>query len=260
LRANGDARAPGAEAREVDYTLSSDSYFCDDHALESAVPDEERDNADAPLQPEVDRVEHLTDRILLQQEIGLVQTLAHESVPGADLVGTGADWSDEGNDPVAAVEAARAAIIAAVQQPPNTLVLPQAVYTALRHHPAIVDRIRYSQLGVVGPGVLAELLDVERVLIARAMRNTAPRGAAPVLVPVWGRDAMLAYIPARPSLKCIAPVLTFTWSQAVGSSRGTIVQTWREERRKATMVRVQKYYDHKRVAPGAAWMFRNAIA
>ena len=41
-----DYRAPGAEAREVDFALSSDSYYCEDHALETAIPDEERDNAD----------------------------------------------------------------------------------------------------------------------------------------------------------------------------------------------------------------------
>ncbi len=41
IRATEDMRAPGSLASEVDYTLRTDSYYCNDHALASAVADEE---------------------------------------------------------------------------------------------------------------------------------------------------------------------------------------------------------------------------
>lgn len=260
FRTTWDARAPGAEANEVDFALSTDSYYCNDHALESALPDEERENADAPLQPQVERVEFLTEKILLNQEANLAGILREPgALPGVDLDQTGADWNDETVDPVAQVETGRNAILAAVQAVPNVLVPPHAVYTAVRHHPKIVERVKYSSLGVVGTGVLAELFDVEKVLVARAFRNVAPRGQEPDLAPVWGRDVLLLHVPSRPSLKMVAPALTFIWGQALGSSRGSSVQTWREERRKATMIRVQKYYDQKIIAPGAGYILRNAV-
>lgn len=261
FRQISDARAPGAEAGEVDFALSHDAYYCDDHALESAIPDEERANADAPLQPEIDRTEFLTDRILLNAEISLAAKLRdHSTIPGVNLGDSqGWDDADEG-DPLADVEAARAAILDSVQQLPNTLVLPQAVYTAVRNHPSITDRVKYTGSGAIGAAALAELFDVERVVIARAVRNTSNPGQAPVMAPVWGKDALLMYVPPRVSLKSVAPAITFVWSLAGGSSRGASVQSWREERRKATMIRVQKYYDQKIVAPGAAYLLRNAIA
>lgn len=261
LRPANDGRAPGAEAGEVGFALSSDGYYCDDHALESAIPDEERENADAPLQPEIDRVEFLTDRILLNQEINLAAKLRDASlVPNIDLDAASTRWDETGADPVANIEAGRAAILAATQQLPNTLVLPFAVYTAVRNCEAVIDRVKFTNGGTVGTQSLAELFDVERVLVARAVKNTAAAGQAAVMAPIWGRDALLLHVPARVSLKSVAPVLTFAWSQAAGSSRGVSVQTWREERRKSTMVRVQKYYDQKIVAAGAAYLLRNAIA
>lgn len=261
LRPTDDQRAPGAEAREVDFDLSMESYFCDDHALESAIPDEERENADAPLRPDIERVEFLSDRILLNQEIALANLLRDPAnIPGTEFTIADDRWDDEDVDPAADIETARGAIVGAIGLRPNVLVLPHDVYTAVRHNPKVVERVKYTRLGLPGPGELAELFDVDEVLVPRATRNTASMGAAPVLESIWGKDALLLHVPPRAGLKTLAPVLTFVWSQAQGSLRGHAVATWREERRKATMIRVQKYYDQKIVAPTAAYLFRSAVS
>lgn len=261
LRSTGDHRAPGAEANEVGFDISSDSYFCDDHALESAIPDEERENADSPLQPEIDRTEFLTDKILLNQEIALAALLRNPAaMPNHDIAVAGNRWDQDTVDPVDDIETARAAITAATQTTPNVLVLPFDAYQKVRNNAKIAARIAYARLGVFGPAELAQLFDVERVLVPRAVRNTAPRGAAPVLAPIWGKDALLLHVPARAGLKTLAPVLAFAWTQANGSQRGVGVQTWREERRKSTMIRVQKYYDQKLVAPAAGYLVTNVVS
>ena len=261
FRQTFDGRSPGAEASEIDFQLSSDSYYADDHALEAAVPDEERDNADSPLQPEIDRTEFLTDKILLNQEIALAARLRDPAViPNIDVTAASTAWDVAGADPVADVEAARAAILTATQQLPNILVLPFSVYTKVRNSAAVKDRVKYTSASAPGAGELAALFDVERVLVARAVRNTAAAGQEPVMQPVWGKDVLLLHTPPRVTLKSVVAARTFMWTQAPAGSRGVSVQTWREERRKATLVRVQKYYDIKVVAPGAAFLLRNAIA
>ena len=260
LRATFDGRAPGAEANEVNFDLSHDSYYCDDHALESVIPDEERDNADAPLQPEVDRTEFLTDKIALNQEIRLAALLRDlDSVPGTEIVNAAERWDQAAVDPVVLIEQARAAIVAATQTVPNVLVLPVDVYRKVRHNAKVIDRVRYARMGVAGPAELAQLFDVEEVVVPRAVRNTAAPGQDPALESVWGKDALLLSVPDRAGLKTVAPVLTFVWTQAASGIGGTSVQTWREERRKASIVRVQKYYDMKLVAPAAANPIGNAV-
>ncbi len=261
LRSTDDQRSPGAEANEVNFDLSSDSYYCDDHALESVIPDEERENADSPLQPEIERTEFLADKILLNQEINLATLLRDDSLmPGHDIASAGNRWDQDTIDPVDDIETARTAITASTQTIPNVLVLPFEVYQKVRNNPKITDRVAYSRMGVFGPTELAQLFDVERVLVPRAVRNTAAMGQSPVLENIWGKDALLLHVPPRAGLKIVTPALTFVWGQATGSLRGTSVQTWREERRKASMIRVQKYYDQKLVAPSAGYLITNAIS
>jgi len=258
-RSTNDDRAPGTEAREVDFDLSSDTYFASDHALEAVIPDEERDNSDSPLQPLTDRVEFLTDKILLNQELNLVSNLLNDNdIPGEDITMSANRWGDSNIDPVADIEQARESIVDGTQQLPNTLVLPFDVYQTVRNNPNITQRIAYSRLGVFGPMELAQLFDVERVLVPRSVSNITAEGQSASLQPVWGKNAYMFYVPERAGLKSIAPALNFVWTQSSGVN-GTSVQQWRNEGRKATLVRVQKYYDQKIVAPTSAYIIKNVI-
>lgn len=107
FRPSDDRRAPGAEASEVNFALSSDNYYCEDHALTSAIPDEERENADPVIQPAIDRTRRLPllpvsqemPEALISLELNIWRTReqshfsAHETGPqgdrGADRHGSG---------------------------------------------------------------------------------------------------------------------------------------------------------------------------
>jgi hypothetical protein len=261
FRSTDDKRAPGARTNEVDFTLSTDNYFCDDHALSSVIPDEERENADPILQPSIDRTEFLTDKIDLNKELSLASRIITASdIPGETLSGTD-QWSDyDDSDPVIAVEAKKAAIQESVQEIPNTLVLPYEVFQKVRLHPAIIERVKYSSLGVAGPDVLAQLFDVDQILVPRCLKNVANRGQDADLQYIWGKNAFLCYIPKRAALMRVALSYTFTWTMAPGSVEGRIVEMWRDHPRKSDVIRVQRYYDQKIIAPGACYIWKNAVA
>ena len=260
FRQTDDKRAPGAEANEVGFALSTDSYNAEDHALEATIPDEERENADPMIQPEIDHTEFLMEKIGLNQEMEMANLiLTDTALPGETLSGD-AQWSDSDSDPVAAVEAKKAGIVEAIQIVPNTLVLPYEVYAKVRLHPKIVDRMKYSQVGGATTGQLAELFDVERILVPRAVKNTAHPGHAASIAYVWGKNAFLCYTPPRPALKQTAFAYTFRWAAAPGSVNGLVVERWSENRRKADMIRVQKYYDAKVIAAGAIYLWKAAVA
>ncbi|MBM3334198.1 hypothetical protein FJY63_06010 [Candidatus Sumerlaeota bacterium] len=261
FRSSNDRRAPGAEASEVDFALSNDNYYCEDHALESVIPDEERENADPPIQPEIDRTEFLLEKIILNKELVLATRIRTGSdIPGETLSGT-SQWSDYTNsDPVTAVETRKATIQEAVQVIPNTLVLSYPVYAKVRLHPKVTERTQYMTLGTADPKTLATLFDVEQVLVARTMKNVAAPGQSPSLEYVWGKDAFLCYVPPRPALKRVAFAYSFVWTMAPGNVAGYVVEVWRENRRKADMIRVQRYYDQKVIAPGAIYIWKSAVA
>src|SRR5215831_1572058 len=74
LEPGGDFRAPGSVANEIPgLQISLDTYFAKEHSLQIAITDEERENVDSPLQPDVDGTELVTSKIMLQREI-LMQT------------------------------------------------------------------------------------------------------------------------------------------------------------------------------------------
>jgi hypothetical protein len=262
FRATDDRRAPGSEANEVDFALSTDNYSCDDHALTSVIPDEERDNADPAIQPSIDRTEFLREKIDLNKEIELAAMATSTSVITQSETLAGNDqWSDFANsDPVQAIEERKATIIEAVQVMPNTLVLPYDVYAQVRIHPRVVDRAKYVTLAAIGPDLLAQIFDVERVLVPRALRNTAAPGQTASMSFVWGKDALLCFVPARPAMKQVALAYSFQWNGAPGSLGGHSVELWRDDRRKADVVRVQRYYDQKVIAAGAAYLWKAAVA
>jgi len=260
FRSSNDRRAPGAQANEVDFALSSDTYYCEDHALVSVVPDEERANADPAIQPDIDRVEFLSDKIDLNKEIELAGAIATDaSLPGDTLSGED-QWSHEESDPLLAIEAGKAAVIAACQVVPNTLVLPYDVYAQVRTHAGILASLQHTARGIPTADILAGLFDIERVLVPRAVKNAALPGNAPDMQYVWGRHAFLCYVPPRPGLKTVSFANTFVWTSAPGALCGKLVETWRDHTRKGDVIRVQRYYDQKVIAPDAVYVWKNAVA
>lgn len=261
FRQSNDRRAPGAEANEVNFSLSTDSYYAEDHALTSVIPDEERENADPPIQPNIDRTEFLRAKIDLNKEIELAGLVTDTSLITQSTTLSGTDqWSDADSDPIAAVEEHKATIMSSVQVMPNTLVLPYQVYAKVRIHPKVIERVVYGSVGAVNEQLLAQIFDVERVMVPRASKNTSEPGQSPSMAYVWGKDALLCYVPNRPALKQLALAFTFAWSGAPGSLSGHRVEIWREEKRKADVVRVQRYYDQKVIAAGAAYLWKSAVA
>jgi len=260
MRPVEDVRAPGAEATELNFALSSDSYYCEDHALSSSVPDEERENADPVIQPEIDRTEFLTDRILLNREIALEKLFRTAAGLGEAAPDPEDLWDTETSDPIAQLQTARVNVFAASQRRANTLILPYNVYEALRNHPAVTDRIKYTTAGVVNEQLLAQLIDVDRVLVPRSFKNTAAKGQTASVTSVWGKNAYLLYVPPRPAPKQLSLAYTFVWTGAAGSLNGLVVEKWREARRKADVVRVQKYYDQKIIAAGAGYRMLGVVS
>ena len=61
LPESGDYRAPGTEANEIPgVAVSLDTYYAQEHALQIAVTDEERENVDSAFSPDRDATELLS--------------------------------------------------------------------------------------------------------------------------------------------------------------------------------------------------------
>jgi len=205
-------RAPKTESRTVDWKVDTDGYVCDEHALNDLIDDIERDNADKPLNLEVDTVEFLTDIVTLGLEMRIKDMLEASLTKVTPTI----KWDvynqatpDLDSDPIGDIETGKAAIHAVIFREPNVLLLGKAVYDKLKHHPQILKLIQYSQKGVLTTDLMAELFGVKKVIIGEAGYNTAKEGKTAVLSYLWGKNAILAYVEPKPGIKKFSLGYTF---------------------------------------------------
>ena len=187
FRDEAQRRADGTESAGSGYNLSTDSYAADVWAFHKDVGDQVRANSDTPLVPDREATEFVTSRLLLRQEIQFVTDYFATSIWGKDLTGVSStsptgdnftQWSDFANsDPLEDVEKAKETILGSTGFMPNTLVLGYQAYRKLRNHPDLVDRIKYTSSNTITTDIMARLFDVERVLVAKAVKATNNEGA-----------------------------------------------------------------------------------
>lgn len=257
LRVDKTNRAAGSPSNEIDMGLSLSGVFtCDDHALKGFVADEVQDQAEAALNPLVDETENITEKLLLDREVAAAALLTSTAnlTQNTTLSGT-SQWSDYSNsDPIGDVRTARTTVHSNTFKKPNTLIMGKQVFDMLCDHPQIIERIKYSQLGVVTAELMARLFQVEKIIVGEAGQNTANEGQTDVLAYVWGKHAIVAFISPVIRLKMLTLGVTFTYATRM-------VKRWRDEDREGAYVRVgQDNYIQKIIAAAAGYLIKNAVA
>ncbi len=253
-------RHAGAEAREIaPWSLSNSAYFCDDHSLKDKISDEERANSDA-TDVEINTTENLTDAILLDLEIRAANLVLGGAVPNTTLSGT-SQWSDYVNsDPVAAVEAQKTVLKKTVARTPNTLAVSYPVFATLRQHPKIIDRFKYTEVGVLDHPSLKTVFGVDNFWVLGAEYDTANEGQTPSLDFVWGKSALLAYVAPEPRRRELTLGYIFRWLFGAPELSGTLTKRYRVEAKSSDIVEVHRYDDVQLVASQAGYVFLNATA
>lgn len=196
FRLYATARAPGANTKRVQFGHAGLPYALEQHSLEGVVPFEIMQDANAV--PGVDMggvaVRKTQDIIGLRTEkaqADLATAAANYAVSNRVTLAGTAQWSDYSgvSDPINDVEVGKEAIRAKVGRRGNTVVLGATVWKALKNHPKVIDRIKYTGRDVATPELLASLFDVQRVMIGDAVYEND----AGALADVWGKFVVVAY-------------------------------------------------------------------
>jgi hypothetical protein len=232
LRDDVQLRAPGGLYPEVGYGISTGSYQAKEYALATDVPDEVRDAADAPLDPDFDAATLLAQKFLLAHENRVINLVLSTSnvTQNKTLSGAGNfQWSDYANsDPVGDIWAARKTIRRATLKKPNSLAMGEQIWEdAFFNHPAFIERIKYTERATPESmrNAVGALFMVDNIYSSGAIQNTANKGATTVYADMWSDYALLYYKAPRPSLR--QP--SFGWTMEVNG--GVAVRTKRDDLR-----------------------------
>ena len=277
-RDEAQKRAPGTESAGGGYRIdNTPTYYCDVYAFHKDIPDQIVANADDALDLQSAASDFVAHKMLIKMEKDWATTyfaggLWTNDVNGvAASAGTGEvlQWNDTSSDPIGNIRAAITAIEESTGFTPNTLTIGKHVMDALEDHPDIVDRIKYSGMtgrdgnpARVNENTLAQLFGLERVLVCRAIENTAAEGATNSHSFILGKKALLTYSPPSPNRLTPTAGYTFVWNGYLNQNNGMGFATsrFRMDSLKSERVEGEMAFDQKLIAADLGYFWDTIVA
>ena len=242
-------RESGAESAGGGYRVSNSLFFCDVWASHIDVDDLTAASADAPFELYADATRVLVQRERIKREVrfaadlfttGLYTGGTSDDVAATSLSGA---WDDPASSPIEDIHDQANAILLSTGYLPNTLVVNNLGWFALKNHPDVVDRVKHTSGDVVSEDIVARLLGVERILVCRAVRNTAAEGLAASNSAIAGNSALLAYVAPSPGMWQPSAAYTFVWTGYPGSTDGRLMRRFRLERNRSERIEIESAFD-----------------
>lgn len=224
FRNNARKRADATESAGSGVNLTTDSYRCDVWALHDDIGEQARANQDPSVDLETTTTEWLMQQLLISRDLNFATTYMTAGVWGTTVTGTVAtvdathtiQWSDDANsDPFTDIANGQTTVLQNTGKKPNVLVLGWAVYQALRKHPLVIDRIKFTMkadAADITPALLAAAFAVEEVVVSEAVYNTAHEGQAAAMSFIVGKTALLCFRPKAPALRIPSAGYIFAWN------------------------------------------------
>lgn len=264
LRNQVERRAPGDTYPEGRLQVSNTSYYCNMYHLGYPIADEDRDNQDAAIQLEQTGAEWLADQFLLNRELVIAADIFTISVWATDVVGgTGFTlWDDYDNStPIADITTGKQTIQKSTGKRPNTLLLGQEVFDILVEHPNLLDKYKHTQVGILDEEEVRKALKVEKLVVGASVYESTLEGdTTPTRSYIWGKNALLAYVPPAPGLRVAAAGYTFVWQQTDGGNLTVPIRNTREDNRDRDLLKGKHAFDNKVVGSDLGYFFSAAVA
>ena len=242
FRNTAKKRAPGGRSEGSGFSLSDDTYYCEEVAEHTLLADETKDNADSVLNIEANKVNFVTDKILLEYE-ARIETMCM-TTSNWDNSATPANlWDDYDNSyPLSDIETGIDAIEDTSGKMANTMILSNDVWKKLKHHPELLDRMPVTGMRSATLDVLRSLTGIDKILVGRAIKNTTDLGLTASYSRVWSGDVWIGHVAPAPALDTPSAGYTFVWPRD-GKIRG--VRRWRDEDHHSDKIEAFMCYDEK---------------
>jgi hypothetical protein len=268
-----DALTGGADADDIEVDLDARGYYyAEGHGYNIRIPDTLLANADPVVEIEIENTEKITEKIRLRKERNLASIINTTNITQNTTLSGTSQWSDYTNsDPILAIETQKETIQTSVGKLPNVMHMSRPVFRALRNHPRVIDRIKYTVTPPLSEKLLAEALEIDKVVVAQSIYKTSARGQLDALGYVWGKNATLAYVPPRPGKRQVALGYTFAWilrsaggppgvDMRNSGAGGVLVKKWRDEGKDSSMMGIRYWYIQQFIDVNCAFYWASAVA
>lgn len=230
FRDEAQLRADATESAGGGFNMSTQSYSASVWGYHKDIGDQTRRNADPAVDIDVAATKFCMEKMLIRRDAFWAAQYMQANIWGTTITGVAASpsgtqtiyWNDDANgDPFTDIATAQTTILQNTGYEPNVLVLAWPVYQALRKHPLVIDRVKYTMGGGamasnITPDLLAQAFDVEEILVSKAVYNTAAEGATGSYSFIVGKNALLCYRAPAAGLWQPSAGYTFAWQGFTG--------------------------------------------
>lgn len=276
-RSDAEKRAPGTESAGIGWSNQTDNFYCDVYAAHVDIDAQTRANADSNWNLDSDASRLVTQHLLRQKDQLWANTffktgvwgLEYTGVASAPTAGQFTQWDQAGSDPLKDSTAWLIAFRLSVGRGVSFGVLGTDVWKALQNHAAILDRIKYTQKGVVTQDLVAEFLGIPKLYIAYSSQATGPKmndakaqdAAATYSFILNSKSMLIGYAPDRPSLLEPSAGYTFNWrGYGAGNGAGLSMSNFYDPKIKSDRIEGEAAYALKQVSRDCGIFYNNVVA
>ena len=265
-KTDAQKRSPGAESAGGGYQVDQDDYSAEVYAFHKDVDDQTRANAQSQISLESDATEFVTQNLLQLREQQWVTNYFATGVWTTEVALTGGEqWDDYANsDPIDDMRTAAITLREGTGKKANKLVLGPHVWNKVQDHPSFLERIKYTERGIVGTELLASMIGIEEVLVPEAIQQTVAEGETVSMSDYafhLGNHALFLHVASNPGINVASAGYTFNWTGLVGQAgEGIRIKRFRLERNASDRVEGEMAYDQKVVAADLGYMILNAVS
>jgi hypothetical protein len=186
-----------------------------DYGLRDEIPIDDIKNAPDGYDPKAFAAQKLIDLVLLDREVRVASKVFNAALYAASNKATlaGTDkWSNAASQPIKQISQAADSMV----MRPNNMVIGRVEWTALRTNPSVLQALTISgaDKGMANKRAVADLLELDDIIIGEGWINSAKKGQAAVRSRAWGGNALLFH--KAPLASSIDATPTFGWTAQFG--------------------------------------------
>ncbi len=252
---------------EVSFSSSETTALAEDYGLDDPVPQDDIDQAAASaanggvsVDPLMDSTEYLTDLLLLDREIRTAGLIFNPNTykAGYKVQLAGTDQFDHADSDALGV--LNDALDATLIYRPNVLVIGQSAWTKLRVNRSLLAALQPNvdaPKGILTREQVAELLEIDRVIVGSSFVNQAKKGQDVVPVRTWGKHVALLHVnPQANNNRGITFGFTAQYGTRIAGSQPDSKIGLRGGQR----VRVGETVKEKVIAPELGYFIQDAVS
>lgn len=266
LQSRNTNRAPGAGYSRGNFTFTDVSFATTEHGAEEPVDDRESTLYNNYFDAEAIAGQRAMDAVLRNAEKRVSDLIFNSTTWAGAALTTGVtnEWDDAASaTPIADVNAAVKRVWDGSGIWANALIINRRVFRNLRNCDDIKEAIQSAGAGSatkqsdITAAMLAQVFDLDFVIVAGSAKNTANEGQSASISPIWSDEyAMVCRIATSNDIKepCIGRV--FHWGEDGSSVLGT-VESYREESIRGNVIRVRHDVCEKVLYPEVGHLLSN---